>query len=136
MLAHGGQCPGAGDDQASPGKRLGADVIPQCIAVAHGLAPFSPGQAGTMVGYSQSGHGSVGVTVGASATVKRKGENSAYQLELDGDGSGRKAIFSFDFDGGMAVDFMGTGSLGNAVETTFAGGDSGSPSFIVSGSQG
>ncbi len=97
------------------------------------FADIAPGTLLTMVGYGASGQGSVGVTVGSSATTKRKGENAADAFELDIDGSGRKAIYQFDFDGGSAANHLGGGSLGNTVETTFAGGDSGSPAFVVNG---
>jgi secreted trypsin-like serine protease len=98
------------------------------------FADIAPGTRLTMVGYGASGQGSVGVTVGSSATVKRSGGNAADAFDLDVDGSGRKAIYRFDFDGGSAANYFGAGSLGNAVETTFAGGDSGSPAFVMTGS--
>lgn len=84
-----------------------------------------------MVGYGASGYGDVGVSVGGSASKKRIGQNNADALTLDVDGSGRYALFQYDFDGPSAItNFMGGPTLGNALETTFASGDSGSPSFI------
>lgn len=83
----------------------------------------------TAVGYGASGHGDTGVTVSSSSTVKRVGRNSVDKLIPDEQVPGRFEGFMFDFDGG-GYNFMGGEGLGNDVETTFAGGDSGGPSFI------
>jgi len=89
---------------------------------------LSPGTEFVMVGYGASGTGDVGVTVGANAAVKRVGRNA---VDLFGaDQTGRKLVFLFDFDGGDGPNLMGGRTLGNDVETTFAVGDSGSPSFV------
>ena len=88
-----------------------------------------------MVGYGASGQGDVGATFGGSAAVKREGSNDADAFELDADGSGRNALFMFDFDGGSAANVVGGTTLGNRVETGLAGGDSGSPSFVFAGGQ-
>lgn len=85
----------------------------------------------TIVGYGASGDGSIGVSVNGNAAVKRVGKNNADAFSIDVDGSGRAALYQFDFDGPTnATNFLGGLTLGNNVETTFAGGDSGSPSFI------
>jgi hypothetical protein len=89
----------------------------------------------TLVGYGASGHGDQGVSVGGSATVKRVGRNAADAFDPDFDGSGRKAVYYFDFDGGTAPNKWGGGTLGNDVETSVAGGDSGSPAFVSVGGQ-
>lgn len=83
----------------------------------------------TAVGYGASGHGDTGVTVSSSPTVKRVGRNNVDALIPDDQVPGRIEGFMFDFDGG-GYNFLGGEGLGNDVETTFAGGDSGSPSFI------
>lgn len=88
----------------------------------------------TLVGYGASGQGNVGISVTPDSATKRSGRNNADSFALDVDGSGRNALYFFDFDGGGAANYLGGGSLGNTVETTFAYGDSGSPAFVnVSG---
>jgi len=89
---------------------------------------LAPGTEFVMVGYGASGNGDVGVTVGANGAIKRVGRNVA---DLFGaDQTGRKLVFLFDFDGGDAPNLMGGRTLGNDIESTFAVGDSGSPSFV------
>lgn len=83
----------------------------------------------TAVGYGASGQGDVGTSVSSTATVKRVGRNNVDRLIPDETVPGRIEGFMFDFDGG-GHNFLGGEGLGNDVETTFAGGDSGSPSFI------
>jgi hypothetical protein len=91
-------------------------------------APATPHMSIVMVGYGASGNGDSGVTVSGSGSVKRVGRN---QIDAVGvDEQGRQLVFLLDFDGGDARNLMGGGSLGNAVESNFAGGDSGSPSFV------
>jgi hypothetical protein len=89
---------------------------------------LAPGTEIVMVGYGASGNGDVGVTVGANAALKRVGRNMADLFGVDA--GGRKLVFLFDFDGADAPNRMGGRTLGNDVETTFAVGDSGSPSFV------
>jgi hypothetical protein len=84
----------------------------------------------TAVGYGGSGHGDTGATIGASATVKRVGRNNADAFVQDRGGKGRVEGFLFDFDGPGARNALGGEGLGNDIETTFAAGDSGSPSFV------
>ncbi len=88
----------------------------------------------TMVGYGDSGPGNSGVTVGRDPAVKRIGRNNADYFVTDDQGSGVNELFYYDFDGAPATNIMGGGTLGNAVETSLAGGDSGGPSFVRDGS--
>jgi hypothetical protein len=88
----------------------------------------------TFVGYGGSGYGDVGVTIGARADVKRVGRNSADAFGEDA--FGIKRVFMFDFDGPGADNLMGGAGLGNAVESSFATGDSGGPSFLCEGGTG
>jgi len=89
----------------------------------------------TMVGYGYSGYGDIGYTVGASLTVKRVGWNDADVFYLDDEGSGVFEVFEFDFDGPAGSGSSGGATLGNALETTLGGGDSGGPSFIFDSGQ-
>jgi hypothetical protein len=87
------------------------------------------GQTITMVGYGGGGDGVNGVTVGASASVKREGENKVDNI-VGGN------IFEFDFDGPTSAtnvfSYPGNSdlTLGATVEAQYAGGDSGSPVFV------
>lgn len=91
-----------------------------------------PGQRVTLVGYGASGNGTTGVSVGASRTVKRVGENTIDLIQTSIDSSGRSSLFYLlDFDGPTSNGVFGGPTLGNTIETQFAGGDSGSPAFIV-----
>lgn len=99
----------------------------------YGLAdePLAAGTVLTMVGYGASGNGSTGVSVDRDPTVKRVGQNCADAFVVDDEGSGANEIFLIDFDGEPgSLNEMGGKTLGNAVETTFASGDSGSPAFV------
>ncbi|MCH5373310.1 MAG: trypsin-like serine protease, partial [Planctomycetes bacterium] len=81
-----------------------------------------------LAGYGQSGTGTGGYSVAPSFTVKRSGENIAQGYSTDDDGGGLLEIFEFDFDPAIFNLYPG-GSLGNDIETTLGGGDSGGPSF-------
>lgn len=99
----------------------------------YGLAasPMAQGTVLTMVGYGASGNGSTGISIDRDPTVKRTGQNRADAFVPDDEGSGENEIFLFDFDGEPgSSNFLGGKTLGNALETTFASGDSGSPAFI------
>ena len=96
-------------------------------------ANLAPGATLWLVGYGGSGTGDVGITTAASPAVKRVGRNRADAFRADDQGSGSQEVYYFDFDGGSAANYLGTGSLGNALETTLAGGDSGSAAFIAVG---
>lgn len=89
----------------------------------------------TVVGYGASGQGDVGASIGGSATVRRGGENRAEAFETAASGGGESALYFADFDGGSAPNAFGDAGLGNRLETSLAGGDSGSPAFL-SGSSG
>jgi secreted trypsin-like serine protease len=85
----------------------------------------------TAVGYGTTGDGVNGFISGsASFQTKRVGQNQMDQFLLDDEGSGNREIFQFDFDGPTGNGSMGGPTLGNDIETTFGGGDSGGPSFI------
>lgn len=95
-----------------------------------GVGPVPPGTPFTAVGYGGSGHGDQGPTVSASETVKRVGGNTADAFLADDEGGKEIEGFVFDFDGPGAPNALGGPGLGNEIETSFAGGDSGSPSFV------
>jgi hypothetical protein len=99
--------------------------------------PFVSIETLSMVGHGQSGDGVNGYTVGASFSVKRGGGNDADSFELDDEGSGSREVFYADFDGPTSsTNFLGGLTLGNDIETTLGGGDSGGPSFIDDGNGG
>lgn len=86
----------------------------------------------TLVGYGAGGDGIRGVTVGGSASVRRVGRNVLDRVVRDNGGSGAFEVYLFDFDGPDAgSNRMGGSTLGNDVEATLAGGDSGSPAFVA-----
>jgi hypothetical protein len=89
----------------------------------------------TMVGYGRSGDGVNGYTTNASWTVKRTGENNAdaFYTQDDAGQPAANEVFRFDFDGPTGNGSMGGPSLGNRIETTLGGGDSGGPSFVLTG---
>ncbi len=82
------------------------------------------------VGYGWSGDGINGYTHSPSFEVKRWGMNTIDALWEDDEGGPYGEIYAFDFDGPMGNGFWGGPTLGNDIETTFGGGDSGGPSFI------
>ncbi len=91
----------------------------------------------TLVGYGTTGDGVNGYIPGsASFTVKRDGQNHADVYMSDDEGSGAREGFQWDFDGDhKRTNVFGSPSgfnltLGNDVETTVGGGDSGGPSFL------
>jgi len=91
----------------------------------------SAGTTATLVGYGGSGNGDAGVTVNRAADVKRVGKNALDAFDADAKGSGKMMVYYFDFDGPNAgSNIVGAGTLGNAIETTLAGGDSGCPAFV------
>jgi ABC-type phosphate transport system substrate-binding protein len=90
--------------------------------------PLQIGTIITMVGYGQSGYGDVGISSEPTSTVKRVGQNIVDVISSGQD------TFSFDFDGPDASTNVSGGlTLGNNVESTLGGGDSGGPSFITIG---
>lgn len=89
----------------------------------------------TVLGHGGSGQGNDGSNwVNGSAAVKRRG-NNALDVVLDHFGSDtrRSTFYLFDFDGPSGNGSLGGPTLGNAVETTFAGGDSGGPAYAQIG---
>lgn len=126
--------PGAGfpyDDRALVEL---ATPVPNGVAIYPLVrTPIATGQRITLVGYGASGNGDVGPTVAASSTVKRAGQNIVDAIQTTLDASGRTSLFYiYDFDGPTGAGASGGGTLGNAVETVVAGGDSGGPAFIGS----
>jgi hypothetical protein len=98
--------------------------------------PVRPRTVITLVGYGASGDGASGRTIPASASVKRVGRNVIDAAFRDNGGGEFAEVYLFDFDGPDAsTNRLGTGSLGNHIEATVAGGDSGSPA-LVPGAQG
>lgn len=95
------------------------------------LGETTPGTVLTFVGYGATGDGVNGVSNQNAPNTKRVGRNAADMFALDEDGSGLVEAFLFDFDGPDAsTNRFGGLTLGNQVETTFAGGDSGSPALL------
>jgi len=89
----------------------------------------------TLVGYGASGNGDAGVTVGASSSVKRIGENVLDAVQSTIDTSGHTSRFLiYDFDGPTGNGGLGGPTLGNTLETVVAEGDSGGPVFVHNGS--
>lgn len=93
---------------------------------------IAPGQRIVIVGYGASGSGTTGVSVAAARTVKRGGQNTIDLVQTTVDSSGRSSLFYlYDFDGPTGSGPFGGATLGNSIETLVAGGDSGSPAFVV-----
>ncbi len=98
-------------------------------------APLRVGQRIAFVGYGASGFGGEGVRVAAAPTVKRVGANRIDQFVFARDNADRRIGFLFDFDGPelesnlIGPPVVSNATLGNREESTFAPGDSGSPSF-------
>jgi len=89
------------------------------------------GQRIKLVGYGASGYGDVGSSVGGASSVRRTGDNIVDIIQTTLDSSGRTGLFYiYDFDGPSGAGSMGGATLGNAVETIVASGDSGGPAFI------
>jgi hypothetical protein len=86
-----------------------------------------------MVGYGRSGDGVTGYTTNASFTIKRTGQNmaDAFYGQDDAGRSAANEVFRYDFDSATGNGSMGGPTLGNAIETTLGGGDSGGPSFAL-----
>lgn len=105
-----------------------ASPIPDVSAYRLRSTPVERGTAITLVGYGQSGSGDpqgLGYTEGASRYFKRVGGNVIEAFNGDDDGQpDRNEVYFADFDGPN-----GDG-LGNSIETTIGGGDSGGPAFL------
>lgn len=92
--------------------------------------PLKPGMRLLLAGFGASGHGNRSDNVPADPAVRRSGANLVSQIRPTL--AGRiNAVYYFDFDGPAPEhNRFGDGGLGNALETTLAGGDSGSPAFV------
>lgn len=112
-------------------------IITLAAPVSGGVPTYSlfdgslAGATVTLVAYGSS------ETNGASASVKRVGQNRVDVLLVDDDGGSSNEIFAFDFDGPDSTsNFFGSNSqpanltLGAGIEAQYAGGDSGSPVFV------
>lgn len=94
--------------------------------------PLTAGEEVTIVGYGDGGWGDVGFTPDRSVTVKRSMRNNADNFIVDDEGVGPDELVEWDFDAvGSPINFFGGGSLGNDVEGTTGGGDSGGPGFTT-----
>jgi hypothetical protein len=97
--------------------------------------PLRNGLILVLAGYGESGNGNSGPSVGAAASIKRTGRNTLDELTTTLDTSGlTSSFFVYDFDGPTGDGTLGGSTLGNAIETMVAVGDSGGPSFIQVGS--
>lgn len=124
--------------RALPGHRYADDLaLLELAELAPAAAPvyapattaLRPGAVLTLVGYGASGRGSGGETLPGEAQVRRVALNSADVLEVVPPMRVAQ-VYLFDFDGPLASGFMGGPTLGNALEGTLAGGDSGSPALL------
>lgn len=104
--------------------------IPQGIPVYPLLqAPIAVGTTLKLVSYGSGGDGIRGGTEPPSAAIRRTGLNAADRLS-ERDDAGRPRVYTFDFDGRtLASNSLGEGTLGNRLEASLGGGDSGSPAF-------
>ena len=111
-------------------------AVPASVAIYPVMDLAQPlGTRVTLVGYGGSGNPSTGATVPGTSNVKRVGQNVIDQLVDRLDTSGRTgAFYLYDFDGPVGSGPIGGPTLGNGVETSVAGGDSGSPAFVDTGS--
>lgn len=110
--------------------RLSGDIPAPATPYPILTRAITTGQVITLVGYGASGNGDTGVSVTSSASVKRWGVNVVDAIRTTLDNSGRSSLFLLhDFDGPGGNGSLGGATLGNAVETGLAGGDSGSPVF-------
>lgn len=91
--------------------------------------PLHPGAVLTLVGYGATGSGAGGETVPGAAQGRRVALNSADVLEVVPP-MRVPQVYLFDFDGPLDRGFMGGPTLGNTLEGTLAGGDSGSPALL------
>lgn len=106
------------------------------------LNPITSGTQIVVAGYGTSGDGINGYTVAPSFTVKRSGGNVVDLFDGDDEQgfNGPNEVYYADFDGGGQDSFctmfgVCSPQLGNSVETTIGGGDSGGPAFIMRGNE-
>ncbi|MCX7893183.1 MAG: trypsin-like serine protease [Burkholderiales bacterium] len=94
---------------------------------------LAPGTVIVLVGYGASGDGDHGANVPGHPAVKRVGLNRVDQFDAHPLTPQRPRLYRFDFDGPDASsNRVGGTTLGNTLETSVAGGDSGSPAFVRS----
>lgn len=92
--------------------------------------PLQIGMPLLLAGFGASGHGDGGEPVAAHPAVRRSGANRVSQIRPSLAGRAH-AVYYFDFDGPAPQhDRFGDSGLGNALETSLASGDSGSPAFV------
>jgi hypothetical protein len=97
--------------------------------------PLQDGLILVLAGYGGSGNGNIGPGVAAAANIKRTGRNTLDELTTTVDTSGLTSrFFVYDFDGPTGNGSLGGPTLGNALETMVAVGESGGPTFIQVGS--
>ncbi|MDP3824846.1 MAG: trypsin-like serine protease [Burkholderiales bacterium] len=111
-------------------------AVPASVAVYPVMDAAQPlGTRITLVGYGGSGNPATGASVAGTSNVKRVGQNVIDQLADRLDTSGRTgAFYLYDFDGPIGNGPIGAATLGNSIETSVAGGDSGSAAFVDTGS--
>lgn len=104
-----------------------AAPVPAAVALPPlATTPLAEGQRIELVGYGASGAGDGRVSVAANPALRRVGANRVDRVLRSDDAARRPLIYLFGFD----APERGAASLGNAVETGLAGGDSGSPAFV------
>lgn len=93
------------------------------------------------VGYGGGGDGVQGAVTAGNAHTKRVGYNRIDVLRADHANNRQTDLFLFDFDGPdfssnrIKPDSPFNSSLGEEMEATFAGGDSGAPIFVFESGQ-
>lgn len=124
--------PSVNDDLAI--LTLSEDIPPGVVHYPLWRSTLADAQITRQVGYGRSGDGKNGFTIDASWTVKRTGTNAVDATEEDDEsppGNGVAEVWLADFDGPKRnTNEMGGRTLGNDIETTLGGGDSGGPSFV------
>ena len=138
--------PSINDDVAvielsTPVSPIGSAGVP---TYALNTDPFVNIETVTLVGYGLSGDGVNGYDyeLGTSLSIKRVGQNRAEVYISDDEGTGSREGWQLDFDGVIKkTNLYGPPkapnlTLGNDIETTLGGGDSGGPAFIDDGSGG
>ncbi|MCK4275959.1 MAG: trypsin-like serine protease, partial [Phycisphaerae bacterium] len=110
------------------------DIPPGVVHYPLWRSTLADAQTTRQVGYGKSGDGVNGFTIDPSWTVKRIGTNAVDATEEDDDqsaGNGVAEVWLADFDGPRPnTNELGGRTLGNDIETTLGGGDSGGPSFV------
>lgn len=93
--------------------------------------PLDIGTTILLVGYGATGDGEKGATQSGQAAVKRTGRNVIDQFLPPVKRFEFPRAFLYDFDDPYGkLNKVGGASLGNAVESTVASGDSGGPAFV------